>query len=268
MRKTLIILSAFILTLTTVVAVVMTDGYRVYRFRTTQDHLPEKIVVNTTGLRELNLSGSNKIVFRDLYRKLENQNQTKYFVNVSESQVPYIGDFAADFFGYGLDSPDFKHYMRRLIITGKLKIDNSRLVKDSDVAKRYGFTYIFLPQEKQGFSRPACVDQFVATIESLPTNAWIHVFSESGRGRTSLAMVMIDIMRNCTYVPLDDIIKRQHLLGSEDLFDTTVWRQGTYKAEQLEQRKNFIKQFYAYMRERSQGKKVLWQEWIKSASSD
>ena len=49
-------------------------------------------------------------------------------------------------------------------------------------------------------------------------------------------------------VSLEDIVQRQHLLGSEDLLDTTVWRNGTYTQEQLEKRKRFIEKFYEEMR--------------------
>lgn len=261
MRKILVTLSLFIMSITIIIGVVMIDGYRIYRFRTTQDEIPKSAAIDETGLRNLNLSGSNRIVFRDLNRKLEHYSKKKYFINLSDKKLQYIDDFISDFFGVEEEKPNFKHYIRRLLILGKVKADSLYEISDADVAERYGFSYIFIPQEKQGILRSDFVDHFVAAIEEIPSDAWIHVYSHGGRGRTSIGMLMIDIIRNGGEVSLEDIVKRQHLLGSENVFDLNVWRNGTYTHQQLVERKNFITEFYAYMQERKKNPDLLWQDW-------
>jgi hypothetical protein len=76
-----------------------------------------------------------------------------------------------------------------------------------------------------------------------------------------MMLVMLDIMKNAPTVSLHDIVKRQHLLGSEDLLNTTVWARGTYTKKQLEQRRDFITQFYEFVCQRKAGGSQLWSEW-------
>lgn len=75
----------------------MLDGYRVYRFRTSLDEIPSGVLVNIDGLKKLNLSGSNQIVFRDLYRKLENIDKPVYIIDISSDSLDYANEFTAVF---------------------------------------------------------------------------------------------------------------------------------------------------------------------------
>ena len=72
---------------------------------------------------------------------------------------------------------------------------------------------------------------------------------------------MFDIMKNAPQVALEDIIKRQHLLGSEDLFDTFPWARGSYSLEMLTKRKKFIEDFYAFICQRKAGGQKTWAAW-------
>lgn len=259
MRKVLIVLSTLILTLTISIAWVMLDGYRVYRFRTSQDEMPAA-EVNLTGLDTLNLSGSNKIVFRDLYKKLEKTSLPVYIVDLSCESPGYINEFTADFFGYP-DSFTPKHYIRRLFILGRVSIDESDLRPESHVAAQYKFNYHHLPLREFIIPPNDFVEQFVSIIDSIPTQAWIHTYCQSGRGRTSLAMVMVDILKNSTQVSCQDIIKRQYLLGSQDLADTHLRPNGTYTQQMLNDRKKFIFSFCEYAKQRNLGHIHSWSEW-------
>jgi len=76
-------------------------------------------------------------------------------------------------------------------------------------------------------------------------------------------LAMYDIMRNAPLVALKDIIKRQHLLGSVDLFDTIAWRKsrGTYSSDGLKRRKKFIEDFYTFVSQRKAGGIQRWSDW-------
>ena len=77
-----------------------------------------------------------------------------------------------------------------------------------------------------------------------------------------MLLAMLDVMRNAPTVSLNDIVKRQHLLGSVDLLNTTVWKKGaTYTKRQLENRKKFIEKFYVFICQRKAGGIQLWSEW-------
>lgn len=76
-----------------------------------------------------------------------------------------------------------------------------------------------------------------------------------------MMLVMYDIMKNAPQIPLAEITKRQHLLGSEDLLNTDVWKKGSYTKEQLEQRAAFITNFYAFICQRKAGGIQTWSAW-------
>jgi hypothetical protein len=57
------------------------------------------------------------------------------------------------------------------------------------------------------------VDRFILAVRALPENGWAHFHCEAGRGRTTTFMVMYDMLRNATQVSLDDIVRRQRLIG-------------------------------------------------------
>jgi hypothetical protein len=72
---------------------------------------------------------------------------------------------------------------------------------------------------------------------------------------------MLDIMKNAPQVAMEDIIKRQHLLGSEDLFDVVPWARGSYSSEMLTNRKKFIEAFYTFICQRKAGGIQKWSLW-------
>lgn len=264
MRKVLITLSSFILALTVLIAWVMLDGYRIYRFRTSQDEIPITSGVDLTGLKELHLSGSNQIVFRDLYKKLENINLPVYVLDLSSDSTGYIGEFTADFFGYSFQSPKIKHYIRRLLILGQLDVKESDLRTEAQVAAEYQFHYFHIPLKARTIPQSDFVDAFVKALENIPHQAWTHIDCQNGRGRTSLAMAMVDIFKNHDKTSLENILKRQYLLGSEDLADTSLWRNGTYTQQMLNSRKAFIISFYHYIKQRKAGGINSLTEWKKT----
>ncbi len=77
-------------------------------------------------------------------------------------------------------------------------------------------------------------------------------------------LVMYDIFKNAPQVSLNDIVKRQHLLGSENLLNTVVWRKGSYTKEQLQDRAAFITDFYAFICQRKAGGIQQWSKWQKT----
>ena len=83
-----------------------------------------------------------------------------------------------------------------------------------------------------------------------------------------MMLVMYDIFKNAPQVSLEDIVKRQHLLGSEDLLNTILWKKRSYTKQQLEERATFIKAFYDFMCQRKEGGIQKWSEWKAHAHLD
>lgn len=109
------------------------------------------------------------------------------------------------------------------------------------------------------------VDRFILAVRALPENAWAHFHCEAGLGRTTMFMVLYDMLRNATRVSLEDIVRRQKLLG----YDYDVLRPvgpGNWKAPYIEDRIAFVRVFYDYARANPNGRPQLWSEWLKSGT--
>jgi Inositol hexakisphosphate len=107
------------------------------------------------------------------------------------------------------------------------------------------------------------VDRFILAVRALPQNAWAHFHCEAGRGRTTTFMVLYDMLRNASRVSLQDIVRRQKLIG----YDYDVLHPaepGNWKAPYTEDRAAFIRAFYNYARGNPDGRPQLWSEWLKS----
>ncbi len=109
------------------------------------------------------------------------------------------------------------------------------------------------------------VDGFVLAVRALPENSWAHFHCEAGRGRTTIFMVAYDMLRNANRVSLEDIVRRQKLLG----YDYDVLRpadRGSWKAPYTDDRIAFVRTFYNYARANPNGRPQLWSEWLKSGA--
>lgn len=107
------------------------------------------------------------------------------------------------------------------------------------------------------------VDRFILVIRTLPENGWAHFHCEAGRGRTTTFMVLYDMLRNATQVSLDDIVRRQQMIG----YDYDVLRPAdkrSWKAPYTDDRTTFVRAFYDYAHANPGGRPQLWSEWLKS----
>lgn len=129
---------------------------------------------------------------------------------------------------------------------------------EQEVVKSHGMGYIRIPVTDHLKPSPAAVDEFIQTITSLPNDTWIHIHCAAGEGRTTQFMTMYDMMQNASYVSMEDIFKRQWLIGGIDLhlFNKKDWKL-PYDVEKIE----FLNLFYQYCKENPQFQ-VPWSSWI------
>lgn len=250
-----------LIVLITTFYLLLTDDYTDAKFRTMQDVLPSSERFDITGLRELQASGGPIVDFSDLQKKLSHVKKNIIIADGLWEFHGYINNIPATYFGYQRATPDLRYPVRRLLFTGTTEAHRELVVPESEVAKQHGFDYINIKIDSKVRTPDKAVDEFVSFIDTLPENTWIHFHCRHGKGRTSMMLIMLDIMKNAPQVALNDIVKRQRLLGSEDLFDTRDWKKGTYTSETLERRKEFIKQFYDFICQRKDGGIQRWSEW-------
>ncbi len=110
------------------------------------------------------------------------------------------------------------------------------------------------------------VDRFILAVRTMPKNGWAHFHCEAGRGRTTTFMVLYDMLRNANRVSLEDIVRRQQLLG----YDYDVLRPadpGNWKAPYTDDRIAFVRAFYRYAHANPGGQPQLWSEWLNSGTN-
>src|SRR6266516_5451679 len=110
------------------------------------------------------------------------------------------------------------------------------------------------------------VDGFILAVRALPENGWAHFHCEAGIGRTTTFMVLYDMLRNAARVPIDDIVRRQQLLG----YNYDVLRPvpaTNWKAPYVEDRIAFVRAFYNYAHANQNGRPQLWSEWLNSGAN-
>lgn len=110
-------------------------------------------------------------------------------------------------------------------------------------------------------SRPSDeeVNHFVAFVKQLAPKAWLHFHCYAGIGRTTTFLAMYDMMRNAGAISRQDIVKRQYLLGGQDLSNTN---KSSYKKDLAIERYAFIKHFYNYCKANPTFD-VKWTSWLK-----
>jgi effector protein HopD2 len=137
---------------------------------------------------------------------------------------------------------------------------------ERDLVSAAGVNYVRVAVTDHTRPLDEAVDRFVVAVRALPENAWAHFHCEAGLGRTTTFMVLYDMLRNATRVPLEDIVQRQKLLG----YDYDVLRPagpGNWKAPYVEDRIAFVRAFYNYARANPDGRPQLWSEWLQASAN-
>lgn len=226
-------------------------GFWLDRFRSTNTiALSPKDGVDTTMMKELRLSGSSRLIFPDLKKHLSDIDGPIYIIDLTGGEEKYYHEYSAGFFKAHGGRANVVHLLRRLLLTGSIRIDPILLMDEEQLVKKHGFLYKTFPIVRKSPPDQKTMDDIINFIENLDENAWLHVHCFAGKGRTTMFMIMVDIIKNGDKVPLQEIVKRQHLLGGINLFDTARWTTGSYTQEELENRKAFIIRFHKYVMER------------------
>lgn len=263
------LISFFLVILGTGIYLLSTDSYTQARFRTMQDTIASSENVDLTGLRELQVSGGPVPNFALLKDQLSHVNKKIIIVDTIRHFHGYIKtalltETPTTLLAYDRGKPDLRHKTRRMILTGSVKRKEDQVVTEREVAEKYGFEYAHVIIDSRVKTPDEYVDRYVEFIDSLPDDVWLHFHCRLGKGRTSMALIMYDIMKNAPQVSVEDIVRRQYLLGSENLLNVEHKKGGTYDSCALIRRKKFIEDFYDFICQRKAGGIQKWSVWRAS----
>jgi len=245
-----------------VIGLEVQDSYRQHgKFRTMQDPIASSEKVDLTGLHELHAAGGPALPLSEIQKRLGPTAQHIVIVDGRRTRNGYLNGIPTTYYNYAQENPSLKAYLWRLIYTGTFRALTDQVVSPEEEAKKHGFGYANFEIGSKYKSPDEAVDGVVQFYDSLPKDSWVYFHCHHGKGRTSMMIVMWDIMANAPQVALEDIIKRQYLLGSVDLFDTSAWTKSTYSTKKLEERKEFIQKFYAFITQRKAGGIQRWTDW-------
>ncbi len=108
----------------------------------------------------------------------------------------------------------------------------------------------------------AVVDEFVDFISSRDASTWLHLHCDTGLGRTTTFMTLVDMMANSGRASASALIERQHRLGGSDLANTSDSNRvsATGKRDRLD----FVENFYRYCRQSAPNFRQSWSAWKRN----
>lgn len=146
----------------------------------------------------------------------------------------------------------------------KIDLVVKKAFTEKSLVERKGLGYFRIPDKKFGNMEFEHVDMFIDLVKKLPVGDWVHFHCKKGQSRTTLFMIMYDMMRNADKVGVEDIIKRQGPLGlgGADLFglpSKTDWDHSFKKGW-----KEFLYQFHEYVKaNKCNGFEKNWTTWVE-----
>jgi len=263
-------------------------------FRTTDDPLKasDSKIPSTTGLINLHASGSGEFTADNLKLLLTRMHgpvtifDLRQETHIFANGLPVSWFATRDWANVGRSQTEIEEaeaaWVRSLGPGSEIAVRPGHLVKkgnpesavpqqvivkeasiERDLVSSAGASYVRVAVTDHTRPLNEAVDRFIVAVRALPDNAWAHFHCEAGLGRTTTFMVLYDMLRNATHVSLEDIVRRQELLGyNYDVLSPAG--PGNWKAPYMEDRIAFVRAFYNYARVNPNGRPQMWSEWLKS----
>ncbi|MGL5617154.1 MAG: fused DSP-PTPase phosphatase/NAD kinase-like protein [Sarcina sp.] len=219
-------------------------------FRKSNDQISQP-GINTTGLENLNISGSEQyssMNLKLLKAKLP-KNLPLTFVDLRQESHGFINGLPISWEGngnkanMGLSESQVialnNQQLANIKIDSNVTIGNKTLMvkevySEETLIKANEDNYIRVTATDTKVPTAINVDSFLDQIEDSAEDSWFHFHCKEGIGRTTTFMTLYDIMKNSKTVPLEDIVNRQIVLANLQSKDNSL-----KSAERMELYNNF-----------------------------
>ncbi len=141
-----------------------------------------------------------------------------------------------------------------------LTVQPREVLSEAQALARRGVGYLRLPLTDHLRPSDAQVDRFLLFYRGLAPGVWLHFHCHAGHGRTTTFMLLMDILRNGSQVGLEELARRQGLIGGIQLLDNLPPEPG-FKREAYQARAQFLRDFYAYAQANPAARPLLWSQW-------
>ncbi|WP_445222823.1 hypothetical protein ACKWRH_45550 (plasmid) [Bradyrhizobium sp. Pa8] len=146
-----------------------------------------------------------------------------------------------------------------------LKIPNSgeaKIESEEDLVKRKGAAYLRIPTPDHARPTDDEIDRLVSELRKVghKRDVHLHFHCRGGMGRTTLFMVLADMLQNSGKVQSEHIIERQIRLRRHDESTTTKAAKEVFRNEKRE----LMSTFFQYTKEQPLEKvdAISWTEWL------
>lgn len=255
-------------------------------FRMSNSKITKTTSINLTGLSSTNMSGSGAISENSLKLIKEKVGNLPIIdVDLRQESHLFVNGIGISWYGKKDDANinltqsqvlnDETHKLDEIKAVSTLKIDGKNkksavhisnidniksVESEEQLAKSLGIGYVRFAVPDHKRPQDIQVDSFVQFVRTLPNNTWLHFHCRGGVGRTTTFMAMYDMMKNAKTVSFNDIMKRQQLIGGANL----LGGQDASSSTDANTRSKFLKNFYNYCHENTDGYKTNWTNWIKT----
>lgn len=135
-----------------------------------------------------------------------------------------------------------------------------KISSEKELVNNLGFSYQRLTVTDHRAPLDTEVDAFVALIDNLPENTWLHIHCRAGKGRTTTFLSLYDMLKNADKVSFNDIIQRHAAIPPYyDLTD--VSRDKPDLAIYYQERYELLTAFYQYAQDKLSGYPGKWSSW-------
>lgn len=270
------------------------------QFRTPRFLTPaRKNEINLKGFNDLKMSGSGQFSqsqLQELIKYLTRRHKIKrekiIIVNLREEPHGFINGNSVTFY-YGPLSYQHNQPVGVILATDQQRINwvhalpyvlINKIVKGDDRmpktktpklfavksamteqqwSEKLGVRYVRIPVADHFIPDNNDVDQFIAFVEMLDPESWLHFKCRGGKGRTTTFMVMYDMLKN-PGLPKEAFIKRQTLIHATDLAKpASQERMQSWKWALNHNRMRFINRFYNYLHHPNGYGKHKWSDWVR-----